>query len=66
MENDYGFPIGTRVLIKSGLEWRGTVLGHKTNVFGMPLVQVHEDGMEPESKTVYYPSELKILWFENK
>lgn len=63
MENDYGFPIGTKVTVKEAFRFTATVVGHTTNCRNQPLVKVHDDvdTDRPDSSLVYYPEELEII-----
>lgn len=63
MEQDYGFPIGTKVIVKEAFRFTATVVGHTTNCRNQPLVKVHDDiDMDcPERYLVYYPEELEII-----
>ena len=61
MDNDFGFPIGTRVIVKEAFRFTATVVGHKRNVFGQPIVVVHDDMSEEGHTLVYYPGELEII-----
>ena len=61
MENDYGFPVGTRVIMKTEFKRTATVIGHELNCLRQPLVVVRDDASGPDSSVVFYPSELEIM-----
>ena len=61
MEEDFGFPIGARVFVKEAFGFTATVVGHKFNSFGVPLIVVHDDARKEGSTNVYYPCELDII-----
>lgn len=61
MGNDYGFPVGTRVRIRTYSIFYGTVVDHKRGPAGQEWIFVHLDGTRPGIETVYYADELEII-----